>query len=543
MANITETINKIFPGVPVEGDNIPVLTVAEEKWHETALKLRDSEELKMDYLVTIVGMDWKENLGCIYYLMSTAFDTIVGVKVIARGDREKPLITSVADVWKVATLYEREVYDFFGIIFLGNPDMRRLFLSIDWVGYPLRKDYDENPELNPVSTENERQSDFTDVYTEDADGNVVKNEVRVFEKEDFVVNIGPQHPATHGVLRFRTAVDGETVKKIDVYMGYIHRGVEKLCENLTYPQTLHFMDRLDYFSAHNYHHALCMLIEKAAGIEISRRAQVIRVMMDELSRIASHCLFIGTYCMDLGATTMLFYTLRVREQILDIMEKTCGARMTFNYDCIGGVMADLDKDFVADVKALLAVIPKNIKEYNEIFTGNVIARNRLEGVGVLSREDAIAYAITGPSGRASGWACDMRKLQPYSIYPELDFKEIVAEEGDSMARFKCRLEEIEQSAHILEQLVDNIPEGEYCVKVPKVLKLPVGSWFQLTEGCRGAFGLYLESDGSTKPYRLKIAPPCLPAAAVVDRLTRGAKIADLITIGGSLDYIVPDIDR
>lgn len=543
MANITEKINRLFPGVQVEGENIPVLTVAEEKWHETALKLRDSEELKMDYLVTIVGMDWKESLGCIYYLMSSAYDQIVGVKVIARGDREQPLIQSVADVWKVATLYEREVYDFFGIIFLDNPDMRRLFLNIDWVGYPLRKDYDENPELNPVSTENERQTDFTDVYTQAEDGSVVKKEVRVFEKEDFVVNIGPQHPATHGVLRFRTAVDGETVKKIDVYMGYIHRGVEKLCENLTYPQTLHFMDRLDYFSAHNYHHALCMLIEKAAGIEISRRAQVIRVMMDELSRIASHCLFIGTYCMDLGATTMLFYTLRVREQILDIMEKTCGARMTFNYDCIGGVMADLDKDFVADVKALLAVIPKNIKEYNEVFTGNVIARNRLEGVGVLSREDAIAYAITGPSGRASGWACDMRKLQPYSIYPELDFKEIVVTEGDSMARFKCRLEEIEQSAHILEQLVDNIPEGEYCVKVPKMLKLPAGSWFQLTEGCRGAFGLYLESDGSTKPYRLKIAPPCLPAAAVVDHLTRGAKIADLITIGGSLDYIVPDIDR
>lgn len=543
MANITEKINRLFPGVQVEGENIPVLTVAEEKWHETALKLRDSEVLKMDYLVTIVGMDWKESLGCIYYLMSSAYDQIVGVKVIARGDREQPLIQSVADVWKVATLYEREVYDFFGIIFLDNPDMRRLFLNIDWVGYPLRKDYDENPELNPVSTENERQTDFTDVYTQAEDGSVVKKEVRVFEKEDFVVNIGPQHPATHGVLRFRTAVDGETVKKIDVYMGYIHRGVEKLCENLTYPQTLHFMDRLDYFSAHNYHHALCMLIEKAAGIEISRRAQVIRVMMDELSRIASHCLFIGTYCMDLGATTMLFYTLRVREQILDIMEKTCGARMTFNYDCIGGVMADLDKDFVADVKALLAVIPKNIKEYNEVFTGNVIARNRLEGVGVLSREDAIAYAITGPSGRASGWACDMRKFQPYSIYPELDFKEIVATEGDSMARFKCRLEEIEQSAHILEQLVDNIPEGEYCVKVPKMLKLPAGSWFQLTEGCRGAFGLYLESDGSTKPYRLKIAPPCLPAAAVVDHLTRGAKIADLITIGGSLDYIVPDIDR
>ncbi len=543
MANITEKISKLFPQAVIEGDTTPVVTIANDQWHDLALALRDDAELKMDYLITIVGMDWTENLGAIYYLMSTEYNIIIGVKVLAAVDRQQPTIPSVADVWKVATLYEREVFDFFGIIFLNNPDMRRLFLNIDWVGYPLRKDYDENPDINPVSTESERQTDFTDVYTLGADGKVEKRQERIFQKEDFVVNIGPQHPATHGVLRFRTAVDGETIKKIDVYCGYIHRGIEKLCENLTYPQTLHFMDRMDYFSAHNYHHALCMLIEKAAGIEISRRAQVICVMMDELSRIASHCLFIGTYCMDLGATTMLFYTLRVREQILDIMEKTCGARMTFNYDCIGGVMQDLAPDFVQDVKALLAVIPANLKEYNEIFTGNVIARNRMEGVGHLTREDAIAYGITGPSGRASGWACDMRKLQPYSIYPELDFEEITATEGDSMARFKCRLREIEQSAKILEQLVDNIPDGEYCVKVPKMLKLPVGSWFQVTEGCRGAFGLYLESDGTTKPYRLKIAPPCLPQAAVVDHITRGQKIADLITIGGSLDYIVPDIDR
>lgn len=543
MANISQKIQKLFPGLEVAGDVNPVLTVPEERLHEVASALRSDAEAPMDYLVTIVGMDWTEALGAIYYLMSSKTYDIVGLKVIAKGDRQQPWIHSVADIWPVATLYEREVYDFFGIIFIDNPDMRRLFLNIDWVGFPFRKDYDDDPAINPVSTENERQTDFTDVYTLSADGKIEKGQRRIFEKDDFVVNIGPQHPATHGVLRFRTAVDGETIKKIDVYMGYIHRGVEKLCENLMYPQTLHFMDRLDYFSAHNYHHALCMLIEKAAGIEISRRAQVIRVMMDELSRIASHCLFIGTYCMDLGATTMLFYTLRVREQILDIMEKTCGARMTFNYDCIGGVMQDLAPDFQADVKALLEVLPKNIKEYNEIFTGNVIARNRLEGVGVLSREDAIGYAVTGPSGRASGWACDMRKHQPYSIYPELDFEEVLATEGDSMARFKCRMREMEESAKILAQLVDNIPDGEYCVKVPKMLKLPVGSWFQVTEGCRGAFGLYLESDGSTKPYRLKIAPPCLPQAAVVDHITRGQKIADLITIGGSMDYIVPDIDR
>ena len=545
MANITDIIAGLFPGISVDTPekSAPVVTVDDSKWHEVAAALRDTKGLQMDYLVTIVGMDWPEGLGCMYYLMSSVTNEIVGVKVLAIGDREQPSITSVADIWKVATLYEREVYDFFGIVFVGNPDMRRLFLSIDWKGYPLRKDYDANPDLNPVSIESERQSDFTSTYSRNADGTLAKEDVRVFQPEDFVVNIGPQHPATHGVLRFRTAIDGEEIKKIDVYMGYIHRGVEKLCEGLTYPQTLHFMDRLDYFSAHNYHHALCLLIEKAAGIEISRRAQVIRVMMDELSRIASHCLFVGTFCMDLGATTMLFYTLRVREQILDIMEKTCGARMTFNYDCIGGVMADLHPDFVKDVKELLAVIPRNVKEYNALFTGNVVARNRLSGVCILSREDAIGYGVTGPSGRASGWACDMRKLQPYSIYSELQFDEVVATEGDSMARFKCRLDEILQSARILEQLVDNIPDGEYLVKVPKVLKLPQGAWFQVTEGCRGAFGLYLESDGSTKPYRLKIAPPCLPQAAVVDHITRGYKIADLITIGGSMDYIVPDIDR
>ncbi len=542
MSKLNDKIAKLFPQATEASNGIIEIEIADAQWHQAAKTLRDDEDILMDYLVTIVGMDWTDALGCIYYLMSSKYNQIVAVTV-KTSDREKPMLHSVADLWGVACLYEREVYDFFGIIFIGNPDMRRLFLNIDWKGFPLRKDYDADPALNPVSTENERQSDFTDTYIELPDGTVEKKEVEVFHPGDFVVNIGPQHPATHGVLRFRTAVDGETIKKIDVYMGYIHRGVEKLCESLTYPQTLHYMDRLDYFSAHNYHHGLCMVIEKAAGIEISRRAQVIRVMMDELSRIASHCLFIGTYCMDLGATTMLFYTLRVREQILDIMEKTCGARMTFNYDCIGGVMQDLAPDFADDVKALLAVLPANIKEYNKIFTGNVIAKNRMEGVGVLSREDAISYAVTGPSGRASDWACDIRKLRPYSIYPELDFEEVTATEGDSMARFKVRIREMEESAKILSQLVDNIPDGEYCVKVPKMLKLPAGHWFELVEGCRGAFGIYLESDGSTKPYRLKIAPPCLPLAGVVDHITRGTKIADLSTIGGSLDYIVPDMDR
>lgn len=542
MANIQEKIAKLFPEATFEEGEILQVNIPDSKWHALASTLKSDAELHFDFLVTIVGMDWTDKLGCVYFLKSTTHNNEISVKVVT-DDRENPMIHSVHDVWAVATTFEREVYDFFGIIFINNPDMRRLFLSIDWKGYPLRKDYDDSPELNPVPKENERQEDTTVSYVETADGKIEKKVLNVFEPNDFVVNIGPQHPATHGVLRFRTAVDGETIKKIDFYSGYIHRGIEKICEGLTYPQTLHFMDRMDYFSGHHYHHGLCMAIEKAMGIEISRRAQVIRVMMDELARIASHCLFLGTFCMDLGATTMLFYTLRVREQILDIMEKTCGARMTFNYGCIGGVMQDLHEDFVKDVKELLAVLPKNIKEYNELFIGNVIAKGRLENVGVLSREDAISYAVTGPSGRASGWACDVRKTNPYSIYSELDFEEVVYTEGDSMARTKLRIAEMEQSARILEQLIDNIPEGEYCVKVPKVIKLPEGHWFQLVEGCRGAMGVYIESTGGTSPLRLKLAPPCLPLANVVDHLTRGNKIADLITIGGSLDYIVPDIDR
>ncbi len=248
MANIQDKIAHLFPEATFEEGEILLINIPAGKLHELAQTLRDDNELAFDFLVTIVGMDWGDRLGCIYYLTSTKNNIHVSVKTSVE-DRDKPAIPSVADLWKIAGIFEREVYDFYGIIFLGNPDMRRLFLSIDWKGYPLRKDYDMSSDQNPVSIENERQSDFTTVYERNDKGEIVSREERVFQEDDFVVNIGPQHPATHGVLRFRTAVDGETIQKIDVYCGYIHRGVEKLCENLQYPQTLHFMDRLDYFSA------------------------------------------------------------------------------------------------------------------------------------------------------------------------------------------------------------------------------------------------------------------------------------------------------
>lgn len=539
MVNIQEIIGKVCPEAVFEENEVALAVVPDAKWHTVAETLKKAG---YDWLACVVGEDWGDALGCTYYIKSTSDYSMVSVKVTTT-DRENPMLHSVYDVWEIARLEEREVYDFYGIKFINHPDMRRLYLRNDWVGFPLRKDYDENPEINPIRLYHEKTDDTTFTYVEDAEGNVTEKTATIFSPEEFVVNIGPQHPATHGVLRFRTSLDGEEVKKIDLYCGYIHRGVEKLCEKLTYPQTIHFYDRMDYFSALPNEHCVCACIEKALGIEVPRRAQVIRVMVDELSRIASHLLFFGTYCMDLGATTALFYGMRERETILDILEATTGARMSFNYNTIGGVRADLYPTFQEKVKEFLAIMPERLKEYHQLVTGNIIFQNRLKGVGVLSKEDAVDYGVAGPSGRASGWACDLRKTNPYSIYSELDFEQVVLDGCDSFDRYLVRLKEIEQSCKILEQLVDNIPEGDYCAKVPKIIKLPEGHWYQEVEACRGIFGVYIDSKGEKSPYRMKVNGTCLRLAGVVDHLTRGEKIADLITIGGSLDYVVPEIDR
>lgn len=539
MVNIQEIIGKVCPEAVFEENEVALAVVPDAKWHTVAETLKKAG---YDWLACVVGEDWGDALGCTYYIKSTSDYSMVSVKVTTT-DRENPMLHSVYDVWEIARLEEREVYDFYGIKFINHPDMRRLYLRNDWVGFPLRKDYDENPEINPIRLYHEKTDDTTVTYVEDAEGNVTEKTATIFSPEEFVVNIGPQHPATHGVLRFRTSLDGEEVKKIDLYCGYIHRGMEKLCEKLTYPQTIHFYDRMDYFSALPNEHCVCACIEKALGIEVPRRAQVIRVMVDELSRIASHLLFFGTYCMDLGATTALFYGMRERETILDILEATTGARMSFNYNTIGGVRADLYPTFQEKVKEFLAIMPERLKEYHQLVTGNIIFQNRLKGVGVLSKEDAVDYGVAGPSGRASGWACDLRKTNPYSIYSELDFEQVVLDGCDSFDRYLVRLKEIEQSCKILEQLVDNIPEGDYCAKVPKIIKLPEGHWYQEVEACRGIFGVYIDSKGEKSPYRMKVNGTCLRLAGVVDHLTHGEKIADLITIGGSLDYVVPEIDR
>ncbi len=545
MANIQDKISKICPSATFEEGEMLTVVVPSKEWHKLATHLKNDADLNFDVLTALVGMDWKDSYGCVYYLTSTVHQWGMICVKVATEDRENPMLYSVSDLWKVALFQEREAYDFFGIKFINHPDMRRFFLRNDWYGHPLRKDYNADPALNPIRLDDEKNEDDTRTYVEDKDGNIKEVKGKVFADDEYVVNIGPQHPSTHGVMRFRSSIDGEIVKKVEVVSGYIHRGIEKLCEGLAYPQTLHFTDRMDYMSAHMNRHCLCMCIEKALGVEVPRRAQVIRVMMDELMRISSHLLSYGCMTMDLGATTAFFYGFRERELLLDIFEKTCGARMSMNYNVIGGVVADLHPDFVKDVKAFLEIMPKRLKEYHKLFTGNIIAQNRTKGVGVLPKKDAINYAITGPSGRASGFSCDCRKKHPYSIYGELEsvFDEVVFEEGDSFARYLLRLKEIEESLKILEHLIDRIPEGEIRAQVPKIIKLPAGRWYQQVEASRGTFGVYIESTGEKNPYRMHFQSPCFNLVGVMDLCCKGHMIADLITIGAALDFVIPDIDR
>ena len=539
---LIEAIRNIAPGATIEEGAIPMVTVAAPQYREVAWKLRNNPELSFDYLICMTGMDWGDSLGVVNLLQSTAHEHKIYLKTFTTN-REEPELHTVSDLWETANLNEREVYDFLGIHFINHPDMRRLFLRSDWVGHPLRKDYNADPALNPIRLENDELPDTTPSYEESPDGEIHETRHVIFDGDEYVVNLGPQHPATHGVLHFRVSLDGEIVKKVDVNCGYIHRGIEKMCESLTYPQTLAYTDRLDYLGAHQNRHALCMCIEEALGIEVPERVKYIRTIMDELQRLSSHLLFWSCLCMDMGALTAFLYGFRDREKVLDILETTTGGRLIQNYNVIGGVMDDIHPDSVKKIKELIKYLPPMLKEYNTLYTGNIIAQQRLKHIGILKREDAITYGVTGPTGRASGWSCDVRKHTPYGVYDKVNFKEILYTEGDSFARYLQRLDEIMESLHILEQLVDNIPAGDYAVKTKPIIKLPEGHYFKSVEASRGEFGVYIESRGDKYPYRMKFRSPCLPLVSVVDLLARGGKIADLIAIGGTLDYVVPDVDR
>jgi NADH-quinone oxidoreductase subunit D len=368
-------------------------------------------------------------------------------------------------------------------------------------------------------------------------------EIGTTTEGDLIINIGPQHPATHGVLHLVVTLQGETIKNVEPHLGYIHRSIEKMCESLTYRQFIYVTSRMDYLSSHINNHACALCVEKGLQLEIPPRAQVIRILVDELTRIASHELWWGAMAMDLGAFTPFFHAFRERENINDIMEETCGARLTMNYIVPGGVMADIHPNFQKRVKSFIQLFKSKVDEYDDLVTGNIIFQNRMKGVGYLSPEDAISYGCTGPTARGSGVKCDIRKLYPYEIYNTVQFDEILETTGDSFARYMVRLREMRESVKILEQLVDNIPEGDFQAKTKAVLKLPKGEFYQRVETARGEFGVYIVSEGATTPYRIKFRSPGFANLSALNHMAKGGKLGDLVATMGTLDLVIPDIDR
>lgn len=363
------------------------------------------------------------------------------------------------------------------------------------------------------------------------------------KSQEYFVNMGPQHPSTHGVLRLVLTIDGETVKKIEPHIGYIHRSIEKMCERDNYRQIVHLTDRMDYLSCHINNAAVALAVENALEIEVSDRVKVIRTIIDELTRLASHQLWWGVMGMDLGAITTFLYGFRDREMITDIFEETCGARLTMNYNMPGGLMFDIHPNFQKRTKEFIEHFKTKLPEYDQLLTGNVIFQERTKGIGYMSKEDAIAFGVTGPAGRASGFSCDVRKKSPYHAYDKVDFKEVLSTEGDSFARYKARIAEMWESMSIIEQLIDNIPEGPIQEKTNAVIKLPKGEYYERVETARGDLGVYIISDGKKSPYRLKFRSPGFSNLFVLDKIASGAKIADLVAIMSTLDLVMPDIDR
>lgn len=364
-----------------------------------------------------------------------------------------------------------------------------------------------------------------------------------FGEGDMVINVGPQHPATHGVLHLVITLNGETIKKVEPHLGFIHRSIEKMCESLSYRQFIYVTSRMDYLSSHINNHACALCVEKGLQIEIPPRAQVIRILMDELTRIASHELWWGAMAMDLGAFTPFFHAFRERESINDIMEETCGARLTMNYIVPGGVMQDIHPNFQKRVKEFMQLYKSKIHEYDELVTGNIIFQNRMKNVGYLSPEDAISYGCSGPAARGSGVSCDIRKIYPYEIYDKLEFDEVLETGGDSFARYMVRIREMQQSIRIIEQLIDTIPEGDFQAKTKAVLKLSKGEFYTRVETARGELGVYIVSEGATTPYRIKFRSPGFSNLSVLDHIARGSKLGDLVAMMGTLDLVIPDIDR
>ncbi len=368
-------------------------------------------------------------------------------------------------------------------------------------------------------------------------------EQTLFDANELVLNMGPQHPSTHGVLRVILKLDGEKVLNAECVIGYLHRGVEKIAENRTYTMFNPYVDRMDYVAAVSNGLGYCLAVEKLLNVEAPPRAQYLRVIMTELNRMASHQVWLGTHALDIGAMTPVFYVFRDREEILKIFERYCGARLTTHAFRIGGTQYEAYEGFEQDVKKFCTFVEPKIDEVEELLTTNRIWVERTKRVGVLSGPDCIALGVTGPVLRASGVKWDLRKAQPYSSYDKFDFEIPTGENGDTYDRYLVRIAELRQSLRIIRQAVEGLPEGPIMAKVPKVLKPPVGEVYVSIEAPKGELGYFIVSDGSTQPYRVRVRPPSFVNLQALNKMVKGQLVADVVAVIGTLDIVLGEVDR
>lgn len=527
-----------------------VLTIPKDQIKPVIEHLKQKD--KFNFLMDVCGVDYpkrEKRFDVVYHLFSSKTFQRLRIKTEV-GETEK--IDSVTDVFKGANWFEREAFDMFGIPFRGHPYLKRILTHHEFKGHPLRKDYIAH---HQQSCHTIQEADYPTPSTD--------------ENKNFVpLNIGPSHPATHGTLRIMVELDGETVNRANVEIGFLHRCFEKMAETHHYNQVIPYTDRLNYCSAPMNNVGFCKAVEQMLDVEVPQKAQAIRVILCELSRVIDHTVCIGAMAVDLGALTSFFYLFDMRERVYSLFEKLCGARLTVSMTRVGGMANEPPIGWFKDVLKTVEKMKEGVNQIDGLLSKNKIWLQRTKGVGATSLEDAISYGYTGPCLRASGLKFDLRKVAPYYCYDELDFEIPIGENGDVYDRYMVRLEEMRQSLSIVEQVANNVPSGDYTIRdrdivlpekkdvygnieglmnhfmlVIKGLRPKAGEIYDYTEAANGELGFYLVSDGGPKPYRLKVRPPCFAIyQSFVPSIEKGL-LSDVIAILGSMNVIAGELDR
>jgi NADH-quinone oxidoreductase subunit C/D len=542
--------------------DLPTITVGPQDWPALARFLRDDPGCQYDLFLDLCGVDNLRRRG-----PATRFELVVHLHSLSRNnhirvrvaipDSESPSVPTVEGVWPAANWFEREAWDLYGIAFPGHPNLHRILCHDAFVGHALRKDY--APGQRWFFAEEDLRMPEWSKHTGE----------RVDHFETQTISIGPSHPATHGIIHLVARLDGDTIIRAETMIGYLHRCFEKMAETHHWNQVVPYCDRLNYVSAMINGVGYVRTVEKMLGVEVPDRGRLVRTILSEFSRIMDHCVCIGANLVDIGALTNFIYLYQNRENIYDLIEACCGARLTVSYVRVGGLAIDVPDDFVPRCRQLLESIPPFLRDVEKLVDANRIVRNRLSGTGVVTKEQAIAWGLTGPMLRASGVPYDVRRARPYDFYDKFDWDIPIASDGDNFARYLVRMEEMRQSLKIIRQALDVFPSSgpvnsdDWRVVLPpkdavyhdmesliyhfklvmEGIRVPAGERYEWIEGGNGELGFYAVSDGRGGPYRLKVRPPCFPNMAAFEKIVLGGTVSDAVATLGTLNVIAGELDR